>query len=200
MNNDKLLPLNIQMFAATDLSLGGVKPKLTPDFFNTSEYQLQLKENFIVVFESNDILGENFELLAESVTLPQRQIEQISVPYANKNINIAGRNTFTNMTIVVRDVISKDTELLISKWFEKMLELKTGQRGSIGDSTGKNGYKINIEVIPLSPNGDKGRPSIAKGCFPINVDFGALSYTDTGLRTLSLEISVDDFGRKELFE
>ena len=31
----------------------------------------------------------------------------------------------------------------------EMLELKTGQLGSIGDSTGKNGYKINIEVIPL---------------------------------------------------
>ena len=104
------------------------------------------------------------------------------------------------MTIVVRDVISKDTELLINNWFEKMLALKTGQRGSIGDSTGKNGYKINIEVIPLSPNGDKGRPSIAKGCFPVSVDWGALSYTDTGLRTLSLELSVDDYGRKELFE
>ena len=186
--------------AATDLTLGGVKPRLTPDFFNTSDYQLQLKENFIIVFESNDILGDSFELVAESVTLPQRQIEQIAVPYANKNINIAGRNSFTNMTIVVRDVISKDTELLISNWFEKMLELKTGMRGSIGDSTGKNGYKINIEIIPLSPNGDKGRPSIAKGCFPISVDWGELSYTNTGMRTLSMELSVDDYGRKELFD
>ena len=186
--------------AATDLTLGGVKPRLTPDFFNTSDYQLQLKENFIIVFESNDILGDSFELVAESVTLPQRQIEQIAVPYANKNINIAGRNSFTNMTIVVRDVISADTEMAITQWFEKILALRTGTRGIIGDGSGKNGYKINIEVIPLTPNGDKGRPSIAKGCFPISVDWGALSYTDTGIRTLTMEISVDDFGRKEIFE
>lgn len=185
---------------ASSLSTAGITPKLTPDFFNTDEYQLQLKENFIVVFESNDIIGEGFELVCESVTLPQRQIEQIAVPYANKNINIAGRNSFTNMTIVVRDVISKDTEAKITNWFEKMLELKTGIRGSIGDNNGKNGYKLNIEVIPLSPNGDRGRPSIAKGCFPISVDWGALSYTDTGLRTISMEVSVDDFGRKELFQ
>lgn len=194
------MKLNIQQFAATELALGGVQPKLTPDFFNTDEYQLQLKENFIIVFETNNILGENFELLAESVQLPQRQIDAISIPYANKNINIAGRNSFTNMTITVRDVISKDTELLLSRWFEKMLQLKTGVRGSIGDNTGKNGYKINIEVIPLTPNGDRGRPSIAKGCFPVSMDPGALSYTDTGVRTFSIEVAVDDFGRKELFD
>ena len=54
--------------------------------------------------------------------------------------------------------------------------------------------------IPLTPNGDKGRPSIAKGCFPISVDWGSLSYTDTGIRTLTLEISVDDYARKEIFD
>lgn len=184
----------------TNLSLNNIKPRLTPDFFNTEEYQLQLKENYIIVFESNPILGEGFELIAESVTLPTRNIEQISVPYANKNINIAGRNSFNNMTIVFRDVISKDTEAKITNWAESILSLKDGIRGTIGDSTGKNGYKINIEVIPLTPNGDKGRPSIAKGCFPVSIDWGALSYTDTGIRTFSLEVSVDDFGRKEIFE
>lgn len=181
------------------LSTSGINPVLTPDFFNTSEYQLQLKENFVVVFENTGFL-KGFELICESVTLPQRQIEQIAVPYANKNINIAGRNTFTNMTIVVRDVISADTEAQITNWFEKILALKTGIRGDIGDSTGKNGYKCNIEVIPLSPNGNLGRPSIAKGCFPISVDWGTLSYTDTGLRTLTMELSVDDYARKEVFD
>ena len=104
------------------------------------------------------------------------------------------------MNITVRDVISADTELKITKWFEAILNLKKGTRGIIGDAAGKKGYKINIEIIPLTPNGDKGRPSIAKGCFPISVDWGTLSYTDTGIRTLSMEISVDDFGRKEIFE
>lgn len=187
--------------AITSLTTGtDVNPVLTPDFFNTEEYQLQLKENFIVVFEKNDFLGDGFELICESVGLPQRQIEQIAVPYANKNINIAGRNSFSNMNITVRDVISADTELKITKWFEAILNLKKGTRGIIGDAAGKKGYKINIEIIPLTPNGDKGRPSIAKGCFPISVDWGTLSYTDTGIRTLSMEISVDDFGRKEIFE
>ena len=188
-------------YGAQDLVLGqNITPTLTPDFFNTEEYQIQLKENFIIVFEKNNFLGEGFELIAESVTLPQRQIEQIAVPYANKNINIAGRNSFTNMTIVVRDVISADTEMKITKWFESILSIKKGTRGIIGDSSGKNGYKINIEIIPLTPNGDKGRPSIAKGCFPISVDWGSLSYTDTGIRTLTLEISVDDYARKEIFD
>lgn len=184
---------------STKLSSLGATPVLTPDFFNTEDYQLQLKENFVVIFEQTDFL-DGFELICESVTLPQRQIEQIAVPYANKNINIAGRNSFTNMTLVVRDVISKDTEAQITNWFEKMLALNTGIRGKIGDSNGKNGYKVNVEVIPLSPNGDYGRPSIAKGCFPISVDFGALSYTDTGIRTLTMELSVDDYARKEVFD
>lgn len=181
------------------LSTSGITPVLTPDFFNTSEYQIQLKENFVVVFENTEFL-KGFELICESVTLPQRQIEQIPVPYANKNINIAGRNTFTNMTIVVRDVITKDTEAQITNWMERIMELKSGVRGDIGNDNGKEGYKVNIEVIPLTPNGDRGRASIAKGCFPISVDWGTLSYTDTGIRTLSMEISVDDYGRKEIFE
>lgn len=184
---------------STKLSTSGITPVLTPDFFNTADYQIQLKENFVVVFEKTDFL-DGFELICESVTLPQRQIEQIAVPYANKNINIAGRNTFTNMTLVVRDVIKKDTEAQITNWMERILQLRTGIRGQIGNENGKEGYKTNVEVIPLSPNGDYGRPSIARGCFPVNIDWGNLSYTETGIRTITIELSVDDYGRRELWD
>lgn len=194
------IKLNIKRFGATSLASQGLEPQLTPQFFNQEEYQIQLKENFIIVFESNQFLGEGFELIAESVSLPQRQIQQIPISYGNKTINVAGRNSFTNMTINVRDVISADTELKITKWCEAIVNTNKGTRGIIGDSTGKNGYKIDIEVIPLDPNGTKGRPSIARGCFPINVNWGDLSYTDTGIRTLSLEVSVDDYARKEVFD
>lgn len=194
------IKLNIQRFGATSLASQGLEAQLTPQFFNQEEYQIQLKENFIIVFESNQFLGDGFELIAESVSLPQRQIQQIPISYGNKTINVAGRNSFTNMTINVRDVINADTELKITKWCEAIVNTNKGTRGIIGDSTGKNGYKIDIEIIPLTPNGDKGRPSIARGCFPINVNWGDLSYTDTGIRTLSLEVSVDDYARKEVFD
>ena len=38
------LPLNIQLFADTQLSTENITPVLTPDFFNTDDYQLQLQE------------------------------------------------------------------------------------------------------------------------------------------------------------
>ena len=192
---EKRLPLNIQLFADTQLmplSEEGITPVLTPDFFNTDDYQLQLQENFIVIFESKD--GFNgFELLAASVTLPTRSYEAIPVNYANKTINVAGRVSFSNMSIVVRDVISKDTELQLTKWAESILSVKKGTRGSIEK------YKVNVEIIPLSPNGDKGRPSIARGCFPVSINWGDLSYDNTGIRTLSIELAVDDFARKEVW-
>ena len=186
--------------ASTLLSGEGLEAQLTPNFFNTEEYQIQLKENFIIVFEKNNFLGEGFELIAESVTLPTRQIQQIPVNYGNKTINVAGRNSFSNLTITVRDVISKDTELKLTKWAEAIVNTNNGTRGIIGDNTGKNGYKISIEIIPLDPNGTKGRPSIARGCFPISINWGDLSYNDTGIRTVSIECSVDDFARKEVFD
>ena len=186
--------------ASTLLSGEGLEAQLTPNFFNTEDYQIQLKENFIIVFEKNNFLGEGFELIAESVSLPTRQIQQIPINYGNKTINVAGRNSFTNLTINVRDVISKDTELKLTKWAEAIVNTNNGTRGIIGDSTGKNGYKISIEIIPLDPNGTKGRPSIARGCFPISISWGDLSYNDTGIRTLSIECSVDDFARKEVFD
>lgn len=185
--------------AETLLSSEGLTPQLTPNFFNTQDYQIQMKENFIVVFEKSSFLGEGFELIAESVSLPERQFAKIEVPYANKNINLAGRNSFGDMRIVVRDVISADTELKLTKWAEAILNIKDGTRGIVGNTTGKNGYKLDIEIIPLSPNGDKGRPSIARGCFPVSISWGDLSYTDSGIRTLDMTISVDDFARKEVF-
>ena len=185
--------------AETLLSSEGLTPQLTPNFFNTRDYQIQMKENFIIVFEKSSFLGEGFELIAESVSLPERQFAKIEVPYANKNINLAGRNSFSDMRIVVRDVISADTELTLTKWAEAILNIKDGTRGIVGNETGKNGYKLDIEIIPLSPNGDKGRPSIARGCFPVSISWGDLSYTDSGIRTLDLTISVDDFARKEVF-
>ena len=89
------LPLNIQLFADTQLSTENITPVLTPDFFNTDDYQLQLQENFIVIFESKDGF-DGFELLAASVTLPTRSYETIPVNYANKTINVAGRVSFSN--------------------------------------------------------------------------------------------------------
>lgn len=186
--------------ASTNLLADGSKVHLTPDFFNTAEYQLQLRENFIVILESNKFFSEGIELVAEAVTLPSVSVDSIPVPYVNKNINIAGRKNFGNMTIVFRDVIAKDTELQVTRWLESIVGTKTGERGHIGNEIGKEGYKINIQVIPLSPNGDKGRPSQARGCFPINVDWGNLSYTDTGVRTFTVELAVDDFARKEVYD
>ena len=107
--------------AETLLSSEGLTPQLTPNFFNTRDYQIQMKENFIIVFEKSSFLGEGFELIAESVSLPERQFAKIEVPYANKNINLAGRNSFSDMRIVVRDVISADTSIGTLRYMSKYL-------------------------------------------------------------------------------
>lgn len=187
-----MLKLDLQRFASTPLANEGITPVLTPDFFNTDDYQLQLQENYVVIFQSKPGF-DGFELLAQSVTLPTRSYESIAVNYANKTINVAGRVSFGTMQIVVRDVIKKDTELQLTKWAESILSVKKGTRGSIEK------YKVNVEVIPLSPNGDSGRPSIARGCFPTEISWGDLSYDNTGIRTLSITLSVDDFARKEVW-
>lgn len=189
------LKLNLQMFAAggDPLSVEGIVPVLTPDFFNTEDYQLQLQENFIVIFQSKKGF-DGFELLAASVTPPTRGYEAIPVNYANKTINVAGRVSFGTMTIVVRDVIKKDTELQLTSWAESILSVKKGTRGKIED------YKVNIEIIPLTPNGDSGRPSIARGCFPTDINWGDLSYDNTGIRTVTITLAVDDYARKEVWD
>ena len=186
------MKLNIQRFAATPIADEGITPVLTPDFFNTDDYQLQLQENFVIIFESKPGF-EGFELLAASVTPPTRSYETIPVNYANKTINVAGRVSFGTMTIVVRDVIKKDTELQLTKWAESILSVKEGTRGSIEK------YKVNVEIIPLAPNGDTGRPSIARGCFPVEINWGDLSYDNTGIRTVSITLAVDDYARKEVW-
>ena len=189
------LKLNLQLFAEGGESLANesISPVLTPDFFNTDPYQLQLQENFIIIFQSKKGF-DGFELLAASVTPPTRSYEAIPVNYANKTINVAGRVSFGNMTIVVRDVIKKDTELQLTKWAESILSVKKGTRGSIEK------YKVNVEIIPLSPNGDSGRPSIARGCFPTDINWGDLSYDNTGIRTVTITLAVDDYARKEVWE
>ena len=188
-----MLKLDLQRFASTPLANEGITPVLTPDFYNTDDYQLQLQENFVVIFQSKPGF-DGFELLAASVTPPTRSYETIPVNYANKTINVAGRVSFGNMTIVVRDVIKKDTELQLTKWAESILSVKQGTRGSIEK------YKVNVEIIPLSPNGDSGRPSIARGCFPVEINWGDLSYDNTGIRTVSITLAVDDYARKEVWD
>lgn len=188
-----MLKLDLQRFASTPLANEGITPVLTPDFFNTDDYQLQLQENYIIIFQSKPGF-DGFELLASSVTPPTRSYESIPVNYANKTINVAGRVSFGSMNITVRDVIKKDTELQLTKWAEAILSVKKGTRGSIEK------YKVNVEIIPLSPNGDSGRPSIARGCFPTEINWGDLSYDNTGIRTVSITLAVDDYARKEVWD
>lgn len=180
--------------ASVALSSEGIKPQLTPNFFNTDDYNLQLTENYIIVFPEIKGLFDGFELIAESVTPPTRSTEAISVGYANMNINVAGRTSFGNMSIVFRDVIKKDTELALTKWAEAILSIKNGTRGSIEQ------YKTSIEIIPMDANGTEGRPSIAYGCFPTNINWGDLSYESTGIRKVSVDFACDYYGRKEIFD
>lgn len=163
--------------------------RLTATFFNTKEYQLQRKNHFEVQFQTNEAndftLDTKMKFLVVSFPLPKEQTESTDVSYFNQTIKTAGKTSFSETTLVLRDTINYDTEAQFLKWRKKVYDPQTGTMGLAAE------YKCKARVFEYTPNGEQARVWELVGCWPAGIDYGDLSYEDGGEKQLSVTIQYD---------
>ena len=174
----------------------GARPTLTADHLNLRKFQAQGSEHFVVTFaplpDGTRIVPEDFHLLVSSWQLPSKTTSVENMSYFNGTVKLAGRTTFGDLSVTVKDVISYDSASLLELWAAKVNDLQTGLRGF------KDTYSTNAYVDVYSPNGSQYRRWIYKNIWPSSISYTNLDYSQPGYVQISVTFQYD-YAYPEIF-
>ena len=187
-----------------DLSVWGVQKtpnnkdtELQATRFNFAKYQLQRKNHFQVQFlpsryDNTLSIDSELRFMLKSFPLPKENTETNDINYFNQTIKVAGKTSFDNFTMVLRDSIGFDVEQKFLNWRNRVYDPRTGRMGLAAM------YKLDAIVYEFTPNREYYRSWKCEGCFPASVDYGDMDYDDGGEKQLSVTLSVDRAYRDDL--
>ena len=145
-------------------------------------YEPLRKNRFIFRFPSD--LGIQ-EWTVESGKRPSLNQGATEIQFLNTSTWVLGRYTWQEMQLTLRDVIGPSTTQAVMEWIRLGTETATGRQGYAA------GYKRDVELEMLDPNGVVVQKWILKGCFITNFDGDALSYSQDDIATISITLRPD---------
>lgn len=191
-------------YADTDLSAYDIEKtpnnrdaELQATRFNFAKFQLQRKNHFQIQFlpsryDSTLEIDSELRFMVKNFPLPKEATETNDINYFNQTIKVAGKTTFENFTMVLRDSIGFDVEQKFLNWRNRVYDPRTGRMGLAAM------YKLDAIVYEFTPNRDYYRAWKCEGCFPSGVDYGDMDYDDGGEKQVSVTLSVDRAYRDDL--
>jgi hypothetical protein len=105
---------------------------------------------------------------------PKPTSERKPLDHINLQRYYKGKTVWGEVTMELYDFIVPSSAQAVMEWLRLSHESVTGRDGYM------DFYKKDITVNVLGPVGDKVEEWTMKGCFPVNIDFGSLDWTNTG--------------------
>lgn len=145
-------------------------------------YEPLRQNRFIVRFPSS--MGIN-EWYVMSASRPKATINPVEIPFLNTSTYVAGRTVWETIDVTFKDPIGPSATQALMEWFRLHFESLTGRMGYA------QGYKKDIELEMLDPNGTVVQKWLLQGTFLINLDFGALSYDNDEIAEITTTLRMD---------
>lgn len=145
-------------------------------------YEPLRKNRFVFRFPSD--LGI-MTWTVESGSRPSLTQNATEIQFLNTSTWVLGRYTWGEIQLSFRDPISPSASQAIMEWVRLGTETATGRQGYAA------GYKRDVELDMLDPNGAVVQKWILVGTFLTQVNFGDLSYSDDGLANISATLRPD---------
>lgn len=145
-------------------------------------FEPKKKNRFLFTFPSE--LGIN-QWYIESGARPKFNVNPVAIPYLNFEVYVAGRVTFDPISVTFRDPIGPSASQALMEWVRLCAETVTGRMGYAA------GYKKDVYIEMLDPNGVTIEKWLLQGTFLSDVNFGDLAYTDDGLATINATLRYD---------
>ena len=125
------------------------------------------------------------EWMLESANRPNMAINSVEIPLLNTSTYVAGRYKWNDIQITFRDPITPSASQALMEWIRLISESVTGRMGYAA------GYKRDIELEMLDPNGVVIEKWILKNAWIKNYNGGALKYNDDSLATVTTNLVMD---------
>jgi hypothetical protein len=170
------------MTVASD-NAGGNQGLLMP------KLQYRFRVNFL-----NFGTGATIELTKQVMDLnrPQISFEEITIPIYNSTLYLAGRHSWTELTINVRDDALGSVSKLVGQQVQKQLDMVEQASAATGQD-----YKFQTNIEILDGGNGTAIPQVLEtwecyGCYLKTANYGTLNYGSNEIATIALTIRYDN--------
>jgi hypothetical protein len=171
------------MTVASD-NAGGNQGLLMP------KLQYRFRVNFLNIGTS----ASSVELTKQVVDInrPQISFEEITLPVYNSTLYLAGRHSWNELTVNVRDDAQGSVSKLVGQQIQKQLDMVEQASAATGQD-----YKFQTNIEILDGGNGTAVPQILEtwecyGCYLKTANYGALNYGSNEVATIALTIRYDN--------
>lgn len=145
-------------------------------------YEPLRQNRFILRFPAD--LGIQ-EWWISSASRPKITQDNTEIQFLNTSTYVVGRYKWDPINLKLRDPIGPSASQAIMEWVRLHSESVTGRQGYAA------GYKRDVEIEMLDPNGVVVSKWILKNAWIVSADFGQLDYSSSELSTIDIQLQYD---------
>lgn len=154
----------------------------------------KLKYRFRVTLENFGVTSPRSELTKQvvSVTRPNVTFEDITLDVYNSKVHLAGKHSWADMSLVVRDDAQGQVSRLIGEQLQRQLDFFEQASASAGTS-----YKFVTRIEMLDGGNGAFTPNILEtwecyGCYLAGADYSNMAYSENAAVEITLTIKYDN--------
>jgi hypothetical protein len=154
----------------------------------------KLKYRFRVIFENFGVTAERTELTKQVVSAarPTVQFEEVVLDVYNSKIKLAGKPSWNDISIVIRDDALGTVSRMIGEQLQRQFdffEQSSAQAGIV--------YKFTTKIEMLDGGNGADTPLVLEtwelyGCYLNSVNYSELNYSDSGAVEITMDIKYDN--------
>jgi hypothetical protein len=154
----------------------------------------KLQYRFRVSFENFGVSTPTTELTKQVIdcTRPNLTFEDIELPIYNSKVRLAGRHTWENISVNLRDDASGQVQKLVGEQLQKQFDFFEQASAASGSD-----YKFTTRIEILDGGNGANTPSILEtwevyGCYLQGANYNTLNYATSEPVTVALTIRYDN--------
>lgn len=154
----------------------------------------KLKYRFRVTLENFGVTSPKSELTKQvvSITRPNVSFDAITLDVYNSKVNLVGKHTWQDLTLVVRDDVQGQVSKLVGEQLQRQLDFFEQSSSSAGTS-----YKFLTRIEMLDGGNGAFTPNVLEtwecyGCYLATVDYGNMAYNENNAAEISMTIKYDN--------
>lgn len=154
----------------------------------------KLQYRFRVMFENFGVSSPTTELTKQVVdaTRPNLDFEDLELHVYNSKVRLAGRHTWNDITINLRDDVTGAVQRLVGEQLQKQFDFYEQSSAASGID-----YKFTTRIEILDGGNGQNLPNVLEtweiyGCYLKNANYGNLAYNSNEPATIALSIRYDN--------
>lgn len=154
----------------------------------------KLQYRFRVMFENFGVSSPTTELTKQVVdaTRPNLDFEDLELHVYNSKVRLAGRHTWNDITINLRDDVTGAVQKLVGEQLQKQFDFFEQSSAASGID-----YKFTTRIEILDGGNGANLPNVLEtwevyGCYLKNANYGNLAYNSNEPATIALSIRYDN--------